>query len=518
MAENQVISLEEMIRRATGGQTLERARIFRPSQVFAVLRDPFGVWCQYHAPKEEAVKEISRYDEMRMKRGIEHEQAWVDKHYPDAIRVRPDFGYAALQNTLEAMRSGVQSIYQPQLWDLEGEVYGKGDLLIREDGQGSDLGSFHYRVIEIKRAIYLREEHILQAACYNRMLGKIQGYFPDALYVALLKPEKPRRVSYQKHAPTLDQVLQSWRDLRDKPEPPEPRRPPRAAESPWRVYANRWAEESQDLVLLSGVGVRERNRLRQEGISRVDQVLDLGLQKSREILGEEKGANAYQGALAYKENRPVPRPSASLSIPRAKRHLYFDFETSDDMHPEGHHVYLIGVWDAEREEFVHFLARGAREEERIFQEFIRYVGSVESVRLYHWTAYEIRQMEQLKDRWPSLAEPIDRLIGSCVDLKEAIKKACCLPVPSYSLKCVAPALGFDWKQEGYGAMDSMVSYWEFIEGKESLFRWFLRHYGVSLWDYLEGNDSEIRKVLQYNQDDCLAMWHVDREVSRCFGM
>jgi uncharacterized protein len=82
-----------------------------------------------------------------------------------------------------------------------------------------------------------------------------------------------------------------------------------------------------------------------------------------------------------------------------------------------------------------------------------------------------------------------------VDLKEAIKSAVYLPVPTFSLKSVAPALGFRWRQEDFGAFESMVCY----------------------WDYLSGDASAIQKTILYNEDDCVAMWHVDHEITRLFG-
>ncbi|MEE8510268.1 MAG: hypothetical protein V3S57_04420, partial [candidate division NC10 bacterium] len=140
------VTVEELIQRATGGLKLDRQSIFRPSLVYKVLKDPFWVWCEYHAPRAEAVDETSRYDEMRFQLGSEHEAAWVSEHYPDALEITPDFGFEALKNTMRAMLDGVSAIYQPQLWDLAGGTYGRGDLLVRSDARKSDLGPYHYRL------------------------------------------------------------------------------------------------------------------------------------------------------------------------------------------------------------------------------------------------------------------------------------------------------------------------------------------------------------------------------------
>jgi len=209
-----------------------------------------------------------------------------------------------------------------------------------------------------------------------------------------------------------------------------------------------------------------------------------------EIIGERYGEIAHYVSQAYKLGGPLLKPGQQLIIPRAKRLLYFDFETSDSVHPtEPAHTYLIGCYDGSRDQFVKFLARGAEDEARVFTEFVDYVGDPRDVCLYHWTDFEIHQMRRVARRWPLLSGSIEQIIAKCVDLKNAIQAAVYLPVPTFSIKSVAPALGFHWRQKDIGAYQSMVCY----------------------WDYLENTDLfAIDRALIYNEDDCVAMWHVDQ--------
>ena len=183
-------TLEQLLQRATGGLRLDRRTVFRPSMTYQVLHDPFWVWCEYHAPRSEAVDETTRYQKLLMQQGVEFEHAWIQKHYPDAVTIEPPFGLEALRNTLQAMLAGTRVIAQPQLWDLSGESYGKADLMIRDESTSSDLGSYHYRLIEIKRSKSLRDYHVMQAALYNRMVGRIQGHVPEEITVALKSGEE----------------------------------------------------------------------------------------------------------------------------------------------------------------------------------------------------------------------------------------------------------------------------------------------------------------------------------------
>ena len=485
--------LRALLDRATSGERIHGRPRLRPSLVDKVLRDPFWVWCQYHAPKAEAVNEVGRYERMRYRRGVEHEDAWVAAHHPDALAIRPDFGYEALARTLRAMLEGAPAIHQPQLWDLGRDIYGRGDLLVRDDSHGSDLGPYHYRIIEIKRARKLRDAFTLQAALYNRTVGAIQGYTPSQVTVALRHDVQPVDVSGLGRR--IDEVVSRWAGLRDgAAEQPETRRPPDVTDSPWRVYGDRLVRERRDLVLLAGVKAPERAKLRAADIHSVDDLWSRSLEEVSEILGPHHGAIACHVARSYRTGQPVPRDGRELRIPRAKRLLYFDFETADDAHPTlPPHVYLIGCWDGARDRFVKFLARGPEDEAGIFEDFIDYVGEdVDAVRLYHWTDYEVWQMKAVMRRWPRLEGPLTRLMGSCVDLKQCIQDAVYLPVPSFSIKSVAPALGFNWRQQGFGAYEALLCYWDSID---------------------TGDRSLAEKAVRYNEDDCLAMWHVDQALT-----
>src|SRR4026207_237917 len=93
------VNLETLLQRATAGQKFNRHRLFRPSLTYYLLKDPFWLWCEYHAPKAEAIDETTRYDELRMEHGIGHEVRWVRANFPNAVEIKPGFGFDALKNT-----------------------------------------------------------------------------------------------------------------------------------------------------------------------------------------------------------------------------------------------------------------------------------------------------------------------------------------------------------------------------------------------------------------------------------
>lgn len=484
------LTVDDLTRRATGGKRLDKDRMLRPSMTYHLLNDPFWIWCGYHAPNENKVEEESRYDEMKMDKGAEFEEEWVRKRHPEAQKVKPEYGIRALKETVRLMREGAPAIHQPQLWDLSSEVYGKGDLLIRDASHPSDLGQHHYRVVEVKQSKTARDYHVAQALLYNGMLGRIQGYTPPEVTIVLRESEK--QVSCSKKEAAFEKWLNDWRAIRAGKEMPDP---PgwEKTDSPWRVYANKVLKERLDLTLLPGVGPSGRAKLRKLfGVESIRDLYEIPLKRFTREMGETSGVSLYNHVQAYRLGKPIPVRNGGFTLTRRRRNIHFDFETSDEVHPtEPSHVYLIGAIDEATDGFAYFLAKGAAEEEKMFRDFLDYVGNPEEAILYHWTDFEIGEVKGVMKRYPRLQPRLQALIDSCVDLKEAVASQFYLPVPTYSIKSVAPFLGFDWRQEDVGAFESMVLY----------------------WDYLEGDEEGIKKAVLYNEDDVRAMVHVVRSLS-----
>ena len=484
--------IHTFIERVTNGKEPDRNTMFRPSMIYDLLHDPFKVWCEYHAPKDQAVDEVSRYDEIKMRRGVEYENTWVAEHCPGFRKIEPEYGFQALSNSIQAMMEGVPAIHAPQLWLLSDGVYGKADVLIRDDSASSDLGKYHYRVVEIKRSGSLKEYQVLQAAIYNRILGRIQGYTPEIFTVVLRDGNE--EILFSEVNSRIDEMLGKFRNIRDGIEKPEPKGLDKTG-SPWRVYGNRLLRERMDLTLLPDIGPAGRKSLKEKfGFESIRDIFDIPKEVLVEKLGERSGTDLYYNAMAYQKNGMVMIPGANIKVPHGRRNIYFDFETSDEMHPsEPAHIYLIGAWDGEERKFFYFLGRGVQDEPRIFKEFFDYVGSTDGCCLFHWTDFEIGEMRGAAKRHPEITREIDSLVSSCVDLKEVIKSQVYLPVPTYSIKSVAPALGFNWRHKDVDAMESMVLYWEYLE---------------------TGDRAKVEKVIDYNEDDCIAMARVVEAVEK----
>jgi len=478
-------TVEELYQKLSNGRLPDDKQDFRASKTYSLLQDAFGIWCDHHVPHSEAVEECTRYDHLRSQKDRCVKDGWLLKEFPDLVRMEKANPQDSFKAALTAMLAGAKAIANPYLWDLTQNIHGRANLLIRNDSAPSLLGPYHYELMQFKQALELKEHYILQAVLLNRILGAIQGIEPESVKVRLRSEERVINAPAWKER--LDKQLLRWANIVSGELVPDPARPPNAASTPWRVFANKWVYERKDLLLIAGSGWDMRAKLRDAGIKNTDDVVSAGIDRLRELLGDPLCTEYYGNALAYKLATPVIRKEGVWPPRTAARNLYFDFEAADsNCNDERPHNYLIGIWDKEANKYVALLAKGAKEEEKIYKEFIDYAGNPAECALYHWTEHEVRALKDAAGKYPALAEGLRGLISACVDLKDVANKAFYLPTPSFSLKAVAPAFGFNWRQHDCDAMDSMVYYFEWLKGQEEA----------------------IGKVLIYNEDDCVAMLKV----------
>lgn len=463
---------------------------FNASRMFSLLEDPFGVWCAFHAPQEEAVVEPNRYETLKIRTDRHSRDAWIKQMFPQVVFVGGETESDRFKNTLRAMANGAQAIANGVLWNLPESIYGSVNLLVREDTASSRFGNFYYRIFQFKRAHDLKEHYALQVCLLNNILGSIQQFTPHTTRVHL--KDRALDVNYLDHQPRLTRELTYWRAIRDGHAKPEAHKPPKAAAAPWRVYANKVVTQNKDLLLLPGLNTEMRQCLKINGLFNTDDVARAGLDKLRAILEEPHATNAYYNAQAYLHQKPVLRQAGHFPPPPKKYNLYFDFEATETFTKDNvSFVYLIGIWDKEKDTYVSFVAKTPQEELHIFDQFYQYVQDFSQTALYHWTEYEVKKMKKLADTHPDMAVKLNALCGICYDLKVAVSKAFYLPAPSFSLKAAAPAFGFNWRQDDCGAMDSMVYFTNWLK---------------------TGNEELLQKVLMYNEDDCKAMLDLETKL------
>ena len=467
--------------RFSAGRTPDKSD-FNASKMFSLLEDPFSIWCDFHAPKEEAVPEQNHYENLKIHTDRHSRDEWIREHFPGVEFIFATNDSERFQNTLRARAAGKNAIVNASLWDLPQNVYGAVNLLQRCEGN-SIFGNYYYRIVQFKRAHDLKEHYALQVCLLNRILAAIQNFTPRYSRVEL--KGKTTDVDYTEHEERLTRELAYFRLIRDGKAKPEAHKPPKAASSPWRIYANKVVTQTKDLQMLPHLSAEMRQCLKIYGLHTTDDVAHAGLAKLQTLLEEPYASEAYYNAQAYLYNKPVLRQAGHFPPPDKKHNLYFDFEATETFTKDNiSFVYLIGIWDKEEDKYVSFVAKNPEEEIKIFEQFYDYIQEPADTVLYHWTEYEVKKMRKLAEANKQTTDKLNLLISLCHDLKVSVNNAFYLPAPSFSLKAAAPAFGFRWRQDDCGAMDSMVYFTQWLK---------------------TGDENLLKKVLMYNEDDCKAM-------------
>ncbi len=473
----------------SAGRTPDKSD-FNASKMFSLLEDPFGIWCDFHAPAEEAVPEQNRYENLKVRTDRHSRDEWIRAHFPGVEFITATNDTERFQNTLKAMAEGKNAIVNASLWNLPKNVYGAINLLQRCENGSSVFGPYYYRIVQFKRAHDLKEHYSLQVALLNLILSEIQGFTPRYSRVEL--KGRTTEVDYTEHEERLKRELDYFRAIRDGKVKPEAHKPPKAASAPWRIYANKIVAKTKDLQMLPHLSAEMRQCLKICGMKNTTDVAKAGLAKLQEILEEPYASEAYYNARAYQYKRPVLREVGHFPPPDKKHNLYFDFEATETFTKDNvSFVYLIGLWDKEEDKYVSFVAKTPEEEIKIFEQFYDYIKEPADTVLYHWTEYEVKKMHKLAEVNKQVADKLNLLISLCHDLKVSVNKAFYLPAPSFSLKAAAPAFGFNWRQDDCGAMDSMVYFTQWLK---------------------TGNEDLLKKVLMYNEDDCKAMLFLEEKL------
>ncbi|MBR2082483.1 MAG: TM0106 family RecB-like putative nuclease [Elusimicrobiaceae bacterium] len=456
---------------------------FNAGRMFTLLEDPFCIWCNFHAPQEEAVPETNRYENLKVRTDRHVRDEWIKDQFSRVFFINVQTDADRFTQTLAAMARGEEAIVNAALWNLKEHVYGSANLLVRSNDKSSRFGNYYYSIYQFKRAHDLKEHYALQVSLLSQLLGQIQQVQPANTRV-FLKGQFVD-VAYADHAERLNQELAFWNNIRLGKARPEAHKPPKAAAAPWRVYANKLMVQTKDLVMLPHLNREMRQCLKINGLFNTDDVAHASLEKLQGILEEPFATETYYNARAYLHNKPIWRKKGCFPPPEKKYNLYFDFEATETFTKDNQaFVYLIGIWDKEEDKYVSFVAKTPEEEINIFEDFYNYIKDFKNTALYHWTEYEVRKMRKLAGAFPDHAAHLNALCDLCFDLKVSVNDAFYLPAPSFSLKAAAPVFGFNWRQDDCGAMDSMVYFTNWLK---------------------TGDQHLLDKILMYNEDDCKGM-------------
>ncbi|HEX4390496.1 MAG TPA: TM0106 family RecB-like putative nuclease, partial [Mycobacterium sp.] len=387
--------------------------------------------------------------------GDEHEQRRLDQlrdeHSDVAVIGRP-FPFtienitAAAAQTRRAIDRGAPVIYQAAMFD--GRFVGFADFLVRRDGQ--------YQVSDTKLARSAKVTALLQIAAYADTLS--HAGLPVAQEAELVLGNGTA-VNYR-----VDELIPVYREQRA-----------RLQNLLDNHYAGsvpvRWEDENvracfrcpvceeqvraaDDLLLVAGMRVTQRAKLRDAGITTLDELANhsgpvdnvsarslakLVAQANLQVRQREAGTPQFEVA--------DPQPLTMLPNPD-EGDLFFDFEGDPLWTADGVDwglEYLFGVLEGGKSRAFHPLwAHDRPAERKALIDFLALVTKrrkrFPNMHVYHYAAYEKTALLRLAGRHGVGEDDVDDLLrsGTLVDLYPIVRKSIRTGSESLSLKALEP--------------------------------------------------------------------------------
>lgn len=413
--------------------------------------------------------------------------------------------YAAA--TAEAMRAGVDAIYQAALFD--GTWAGKPDFLLRVE-RASELGAWSYEVVDTKLAREAKGGALLQVLLYSDLLAEVQGVAPEFVHLALGGPQA-RTESFRvtEYAAYFRSVRRRFLEHiaaapKDVPVAPEPVAHCDICE--WRPVCERERHDVDHLSLVAGITGRQRRALAEQGVHTVAALaeFDPGMMPSLDGVSRHALERIHAQARIQVDGRRSGQPRHELILPLLEAQgiaalpppspgdLFFDIE--GDPYALTHGIeYLFGFVDANGE-YAGRWALDREQEKRAFQEFIDFVMArlrdYPDLHIYHYAAYDPTALKRLMGRYATREDEVDQLLRGevLVDLYRVVRQGVRASVESYSIKRLEPFYGFERAAELPVATRALAEFeaWLELGGKR---------------------EDDLPRIIEvYNRDDCLSAW------------
>lgn len=443
------------------------------------------VYLAYNGHPEWRVEE-SAYQAWILQEGREHEAQVVERMGEwETVTTEPGDIEGALAATLVLMRQGVGMVYQGVL--MHDGVVGIPDILQRVEG-GSRLGSYHYQPIDVKLGSTAQDGDRLQIMAYIWLLEAVQGVRPTgSLYLRAPPGERGDKHEICEEVvvfdgPVFEARLLEARALGGGLEP-EPFIASVCHDCVWREHCTSIAERKRDVSLVPGLKRSVWQALHERGLgtlpaaagARQEELVNIkgvGEKTARDIILRAKAL--WEGQSITIKVPPLPRPGPAT---------FFDIESV----PGEGMVYLMGtvLRDGDGDRYEYDLARSREEEPQIWESFLRRMGARGGT-VFHYGAYEKTLLRKMAEKYGD-EERVEAILARMVDLRRVLLESVVLPLRGYSLKDVAPWMGYEWVGDTQTAGDSMLEYMHWLS---------------------DGQGERLERILAYNESDCRALVRV----------
>ena len=267
----------------------------------------------------------------------------------------------------------------------------------------------------------------------------------------------------------------------------------------WKNFCDKEAKENGYLTDIDGIGSKTADLLKRNGINNIkqlasyekiklgDKLYKFNDQKYDKASKFIKQANSY---ISGKEINICKGNNFSL-LPFKQDSGFFVFDIESN--PDEKHDFLYGfleinnLYTIVKEDFYEPLLNIQKSGQECYQKILNKLFSKRNWLILHYGETEKIAIINLAKKLNYSVKEIDLLKSRFIDLHILVKRFWVLPVKNYSLKTVASWMGFKWKQKN-------------VNGSKALY-WWLQY-------QITKKDLFLKKIIQYNKDDCLATIHI----------
>lgn len=280
-------------------------------------------------------------------------------------------------------------------------------------------------------------------------------------------------------------------------------------------------QQHRDVLLIAGVRLTQRERLRESGLRTIDDVAEAHA-RIRDGLFEVSGVSrtvleklALQARLQIEsENRAAPAvaiddPTVFAALPQPNPgDLFFDFEgdplyrePGPDESARWNLDYLFGWVDAS-ERYTAVWAHNLDEERRALEQFLEFVAErrrqYPGMHIYHYAPYERTHLLSIAARHGVGESEVDQLLREhvLVDLYTTVRRGLRVGSRSYSIKKLEPLYMGDEFRDESGVTSGAESVVEYAEARALLL-------ATDPASRAEGA-ARLESIADYNRYDCVS--------------
>lgn len=417
-----------------------------------------------HAKGEIADPEIytNRVLLMLKEKGIEFEENHLNeikKQGKTVSEISTDDPHAE-QHTIEAMKAGIDVIYQARLKE-KGKWSGWADFLKRVDIP-SDLGDWSYQVWDTKLANETKAGTILQIGLYSERVAKIQGATPE--YMGVIKPEGEESYRFDEYAAYIRLMKRNLEEAIGDNVDTYPDPVSHCDICKWWKNCKTVRRKDDHLTFVAGMGKSQIKELNSQQIETLEKLalLDLpvpfepikGIKETYNKLREQarlQYESREKGNVPIYETLEIEEEKGLNKLPKpSKNDIYLDFEGDRMVEPDGLE-YMIGyVYNGQ---YHASWAKDEAEEKKIFEQFIDFAFTLKqkdpSLHIYHYAPYEVTALKRLMGKYASRENEIDTFLRSntFVDLYGVVRQSVRASVERYSIKDLEIFFGYKRKMD-----------------------------------------------------------------------